>query len=103
MYVWSSHTARVWTNEVRLPILLVVSLTGKMNIPLSAFAPENLVSRERRVRQSRPASACSFSILRLNLVLTHGIPPDFRGGVHFVIGGLGNVGCSTVNCPIARN
>ena len=40
----------------------------------------------RRVRQSRPASACSsFSILRLNLVLTHGIPPDFRTGVHLFI------------------
>ena len=36
----------------------------------------------RRVRASRPASVCSFSTLRLNLVLTHGIPPDFRGGVH---------------------
>ena len=40
----------------------------------------------RRVQPSRPASACSFSILRLNLVLTHGIPPDFRGGsVHLFI------------------
>ena len=38
--------ARVWINRVRLPILLVVSLTGKMNISLSAFAPENLVSRD---------------------------------------------------------
>ena len=35
----------------------------------------------RRVQPSRPASACSISILRLNLVLTHEIPPDFRGGV----------------------
>ena len=26
-----------------------------------------------------------ISILRLNLVLTHGIPPDFRGGVHIFI------------------
>ena len=33
----------------------------KINIFLSPFAP------------SRPASACSFSTLRLNLVLTHGI------------------------------
>ena len=32
----------------------------------------------RRVQPSRPASACSFSILRLNLVLTHGILPNFR-------------------------
>ena len=33
-------------NRVRLPILLVVSWTGEMDIPLSAFAPENLVSRD---------------------------------------------------------
>ena len=39
----------------------------------------------RRVRQSRPASACSFSILRLNLVLTYGVSPEFRGGVHLFI------------------
>ena len=26
-----------------------------------------------------------ISILRLNLVLTYGIPPDFRGGVHSFI------------------
>ena len=39
----------------------------------------------RRVQPSRPVSACSFSILRLNLVLTHGIPLDFRGGVHLFI------------------
>ena len=37
----------------------------------------------RRVRPSRPASACSSPTLRLNLVLTHHeIPPDFHGGVH---------------------
>ena len=39
----------------------------------------------KRVRPSRPTSACSFSILRLNLALTHGIPRDFRGGVHLYI------------------
>ena len=32
----------------------------------------------RRVQSSRPASAYSFSILRLNLVLTHEVPPDFH-------------------------
>ena len=42
--VWS-HIARAWINRVRLPILLVVSSTGKMNISLSSFAPENLSSR----------------------------------------------------------
>ena len=39
----------------------------------------------RQVRLSRPASACSFSTVRLNLVFAHGIPPDFRGGVHLSI------------------
>ena len=41
-----TRIARVWTNRVRLPILHVVSWTGKMNISLSAFSPENLVSRD---------------------------------------------------------
>ena len=41
------HTlARVKINRVWLPTLLVVSWTGKMNISLSPFAPENLVSRD---------------------------------------------------------
>ena len=39
----------------------------------------------RPVRPSRFASACSFSILRLNLVFTRGIPPAFRGGVHYLL------------------
>ena len=38
--------SRVWINRVRLPILLVVSCTGKNNIPLSPCVPENLVSRD---------------------------------------------------------
>ena len=41
----ATHIARVSINRVRLPILLVVSLTEKMNISLSAFAPE-IWSRE---------------------------------------------------------
>ena len=39
----------------------------------------------RQVRPSRPASAYSFSTPRLNLVLTHGIPPAFRGSVQLFI------------------
>ena len=38
--------SRVWINRVRLPILLVVSWTVKINISLSPFAPENLASRD---------------------------------------------------------
>ena len=54
-----------------------------MNIPLSPYVPENLVSRDGF--GSRPASACSFSILRLNPVLTFENPPEFRGDVHIFI------------------
>ena len=35
--------ARVWINRVRLPVLHVVRRTGKIDISLSAFVPENLV------------------------------------------------------------
>ena len=34
-------------NRIRLPIVLVVSWTGEMNISLFPFAPEDLVSRDR--------------------------------------------------------
>ena len=47
MYVCMVITySRVWINWVRLPILLVVGKTGKINIPLSPCVPENLVSRD---------------------------------------------------------
>ena len=39
----------------------------------------------RRVLPSRPASVCSFSILRLNLELTYRVPPELRSGVHLFI------------------
>ena len=41
-----THIVRVWINPVKLPILHVVSRAGKFNISLSAFAPQNLVSRD---------------------------------------------------------
>ena len=55
-------------------------LNRKMNISLSAFVPESLVSRDGFGSPSRVSLL--ISILRLNLVLTYGIPPDFRGGVN---------------------
>ena len=39
----------------------------------------------RQVRPTCPASPCSFYTLRLNLVLTHEIPPPFRDSVHLCI------------------
>ena len=41
-----THIARVWINRVTLPILYVGCWTGKNHISLSAFAPDNLVSRD---------------------------------------------------------
>ena len=41
-----THISRVWINQVRLPVLLVASCKDKINVFLSPFAPENLVSRD---------------------------------------------------------
>ena len=54
-----------------------------MNIPLSTFSPENLVSRDEF--GSPVLHQPDQLLLRLNLVLTYGIPPEFRGGVHLFI------------------
>ena len=68
----------IWINRVeRLPILLVLENV----FSLSPFAPENLVSRDGFGR-FRPAPACSFSALRLNLVLPYRILPAFHDGIH---------------------
>ena len=54
-----------------------------MNISLSAFAPENLVSRDGFGSPVRVSLL--ICILRLNLVFTRGIPPEFRGGARLFI------------------
>ena len=53
------------------------------NFPVPALARKFVL--ERQAWPSRPASVCSFSILRLNLLLTRGIPPDFREDVYLFI------------------
>ena len=76
-----THIARVWINRVRLPILLVVSGTGKMDISLSR---SRLRIWSRETGSAVPSRVSLLvSTLRLNLVLTYGIPLEFRGGVHF--------------------
>ena len=52
---------------------------------------------------SRPASACSIYTLRLNLVLTRGIPPALRNDVHLfipptAIGSVQSWSCHAVAC-----
>ena len=56
-------------------------LNRENSIPLSPCVPENLVSRDGFSR-SVPHVSLLISILRLNLVLTYGIPPELRGGVY---------------------
>ena len=92
--VWS-HTclATVWINLGAFrfffkPGKVASPARGQLNRKNEYF-PVRVRAREfglaRRVRQSRPASACSSQyIIRLNLVLTCGIPPEFRGGVHLL-------------------
>ena len=41
-----------------------------------------IIDFARQVRPPRPASACSFSLLRINMVFTRGIPPAFRDSIH---------------------
>ena len=53
-------------------------LNRKMNISLSAYG-----SRETGSAVPSRVSLL-ISILRLDLVLTYGIPPEFRGGVHLL-------------------
>ena len=80
----SLRVARVRVNRVRLPILLVVSRTGKMILSLSPFAPLRIWSRETGSAVPSRVSLLT-SIHRVNLVLTYGIPPEFRGCVQLLI------------------
>ena len=75
-----THIATVRINRVRLPNLLVVSWTEKWIFP----CPRSRLKIWPRETASAVLSRVSLliSVLRLNLVLTHGIPPEFRGGVH---------------------
>ena len=58
--------------------MLVISWTGKIDISLSLSAPENLVSRDGFGSPSPRQSA--HLRIQAELVLTYGIPPEFRGG-----------------------
>ena len=70
-------------DNIRFPILLVVRLTGKI---LSSLSPLGLRIWSLETGSAVPSRASLLiSILRLNLVLTCGIPPEFRGGVHLFI------------------
>ena len=79
--MYGHHTHRACIKRARLPILLVVSWAEEIDISLSPFATDNLVSRDGFGRHV-PRQPAHSRHLRLNLVLTYGIPPEFRGGVY---------------------
>ena len=56
-------------------------LNRKINISLSAFTPANLVSRDG-FGSPVPRQPAHLHTQGESGALTHGIPPDFRGGVH---------------------
>ena len=60
-------------------------LNKQMIISLSPFTPDGLVSRDGFGRPIPRQSAHSPHSVRLNLVLTHEVRPDFRVGVHFLL------------------
>ena len=59
-------------------------LNSENDFSPSPFAPEDLVSRDGFGSVPSRVSLL-ISILRLDLVLTNRIPPEFRGGVHLFI------------------
>ena len=65
---------------VRLPILLVVNWSGKMNIPLSPCVPENLVSQNgfSRPVQRQPAHLH----IRLKCLLTGFLPSSAAASIY---------------------
>ena len=64
-----------------LPILHVVSQTGKTDGSLSAFAPENLVSRGGFGSPVQRQPAHLSTQAKSSAYILYGIPPEFRGGV----------------------
>ena len=84
MYVCMvTHIARVWINRVTLPVLHVVSQTGKSIFPCPRSCPRIWPREEGSAVPSRVSLL--ISILRLNMVLIYEILPEFRGGVRLCV------------------
>ena len=85
MYVWPSHTSK---GKDQPPGKVVNPARGQLNRQgnsffSSPFAPE-IWSRETGSAVTSRVSLL-ISILRLSLVLTYEISPEFRGGVLLLI------------------
>ena len=82
-YVWSSHIAEYGSTGQGCQSCSWSAEQGKL-IFLCPRACLRVWSRETGSAVPSPVSLL-ISIPRLNLVLTYGIPPEFRGGVHLFI------------------
>ena len=85
MYVcmYGHHT---YSKSMDRPGKVANPTRGQLNreneyIPVRVCACE--LGLARGVQQSRPASAC-LSPYSCGIVLTYGVPPEFRGGAHWV-------------------
>ena len=84
MYVWS-HTTHSKSME---PGKVANPARGQLNRETLIFSCLRLRLRiwSRETNSAVPSRvSLLISILRLNLVLTYGIPPEFRGGAHLFI------------------
>ena len=75
-----TYSSRVWVHPVRLQISCSWSAEqGKLTVP----CPHSRLRIRYRKKGSVVSSRVSLLILHTQ-VLTYGIPPDFRGGVHLM-------------------
>ena len=79
MYVWSSHIAEYGSTGYKVANPARGQLNREKIFPCLR-ACLKIWSRETGSAVPSRVSLL-ISILRLNLVLTYGIPPEFRGGV----------------------
>ena len=71
IYVWSSNIVEYASTGKGFQSFSWLAEQGKLIFSVPVRAQEYGLAR--RIWPSRPASACSISKLRLNLVLTHGV------------------------------
>ena len=78
MYVWSSHLAEYGSTKIANPARRQLNREKIFPCPRGCL---RIWSRE--TGSAVPSRVSLFiTILRLHLVLTYGIPPEFCGGVH---------------------
>ena len=87
IYVWSSHIAEYGSTGQGCQSCSWSAEQGKIIFPcpracLRIWSRDTSSALPSRVQPSRPASACSFSILRLNLVLTYEISAAEVSSLH---------------------